>query len=112
MKAKRILLLRRESWHELVVDLGRVSRFFFFAAALFGILTLVLEWDWSASTTPFAQLTFAKIGTSMIGVILILWLLKFWLTWAFSEKREYHRWAWLSAVYVVGIIGAAFWVGR
>lgn len=112
MSLKRFLLLRRDSWSELVEDLGRVSRFFFFAAGLFGVLALALNWDWSASTTPFAQLTLSKIGTSVIGVCLILGLGQVWFMWAFSSKPEYEKWAWLSAVYAVGIIGAAFWVGR
>lgn len=112
MKFRRLFLLRRDTWPELVTDIGRISRFLFFAMAIAGIIALTQMWDWSASTTPLAQLTLARLGTSVAGVVLLLALGWIWIMWAFSSKRQYEKWAWLAAIYAGGILIAAFWVGK
>jgi hypothetical protein len=94
--------------HKLLCNFGRFVRVVFFAAAAGGILLYVQTADWSATHTPFAQMTLAVLGEVISRMVVVIGATVMWVRWAFndSEHRAYEAWGYFGLAGVcLAIVG-------
>lgn len=93
-------------------DVGRFTRWAFFALTLLALVVLLFAIDRSVFDTPLAQLTINALLDVLWRGVGVLALGALWLLWAIADKRHYRRWgylglAYLAAVLVYGIIASS-----